>query len=100
MGEYFGYAVVSEDFNNDNFTDIAIAAPFHRHGASFENGVVYMYRNIDGNSFDPLSSTTLRSGNEISGRFRMSISKIGDINNDGFNGITISLFGFVLIKVI
>lgn len=86
MGEYFGYALVSEDFNDDRFTDIAIAAPFHsRGGASFENGAVHVYRNIDGKSFELHS--TLRSEYELNGRFGTTISRIGDINSDGFNGI-------------
>lgn len=86
MGEYFGYALVSDDFNDDRYTDIAIAAPFHsRGGASFENGAVHVYRNIDGKSFELHS--TLRSDYELNGRFGTTISRIGDINSDGFNGI-------------
>lgn len=86
MGEYFGYALICEDFNADGFTDIAIAAPLHsRGGASFENGAVHIYRNIDG-KFSELH-TTLRSEYELNGRFGTTISRIGDINRDGFNGI-------------
>lgn len=29
MGEYFGYSLVTEDFNGDGRIDIAIGAPFH-----------------------------------------------------------------------
>lgn len=90
MGEYFGYALVAEDFDNDGFTDLAIAAPFHSKGGdSFENGAVYIYQNIEGTSFSQQS--TLRSDYELNGRFGITISKIGDINNDGFNGILISI---------
>lgn len=85
MGEYFGYAVVCEDFNNDGFTDIAVSAPFNsRGGSSFETGAVYVHRNIDGNQFQ--LNSTLRSDYGLNGRFGMAISRIGDINSDDFNG--------------
>lgn len=69
----------------DAFTDIAIGAPFHSRGeANFDSGAVYVYRNIDGNSFELHSK--LRPDYEGNGRFGMAISRIGDINGDGFKG--------------
>lgn len=29
MGEYFGYSLITEDFNGDGHMDIAVGAPFH-----------------------------------------------------------------------
>lgn len=92
MGEYFGYALVSEDFNGDKFCDIAIAAPFNAKKDSYENGAVYIYENLGESATGKWSAgfsikTILRSDVESAGgRFGLAISKIGDINQDGYNG--------------
>lgn len=85
FGEYFGYALVTDDFDNDGFTDIAISAPFHSRTGLYENGAVYIYRN-GGSPSDFVLHATLRSEYELNGRFGTTMSKIGDINQDGFNG--------------
>lgn len=45
MGEYFGYTVLSEDFNNDGFPDLAVSAPFYSQNGENENGAVYIFIN-------------------------------------------------------
>lgn len=45
MGEYFGYAVLSEDFNNDGLPDLAISAPFFSKNGENEHGAVYIFIN-------------------------------------------------------
>lgn len=55
FGDYFGYAILAEDFNNDGNIDIAVSAPMHEHGpsnTSHDRGAVYVYRN-DGNVRKP-----------------------------------------------
>lgn len=97
MGEYFGYALVSEDFNDDKFYDIAIAAPFNAKKDNYENGAVYIYQNMGETASGKWSAgfslkSILRSEIETGGgRFGLAISKIGDINQDGFNGKTIAI---------
>lgn len=92
MGEYFGYALVSEDFNADGFCDIAIAAPFNAKEGSYENGAVYIYENLGETATGRWSAgfalkIVLKSEVETGGgKFGMAISKIGDINQDGYNG--------------
>lgn len=95
MGEYFGYALVAEDFNGDTFMDLAIAAPFHKKGSDrYDNGVVYIYQNLEGKSFELYA--ILGSDYELNGgRFGTTISKIGDINEDGFNGKMIETIKFL-----
>lgn len=48
MGEYFGYTILTEDFNNDGFPDLAVSAPFYSKNNVSENGAVYIFIN-DGN---------------------------------------------------
>jgi FG-GAP repeat len=45
IGEYFGYTLLTEDFDGDGFPDLAISAPFHSKDREEENGVVYIYKN-------------------------------------------------------
>lgn len=84
-GEYFGYALITDDFNNDGLTDIAISAPLNSKNGSHENGVVYIYRN-KGSAWNFAFEKTLESDYDLDGRFGSSLAKIGDINRDGYNG--------------
>uniref|UniRef100_A0A336LTI8 CSON000090 protein n=1 Tax=Culicoides sonorensis TaxID=179676 RepID=A0A336LTI8_CULSO len=87
MGEYFGYSILVEDFNNDKLPDIAIGAPLFTKTGFEENGAVYVYLNKDHWSFELQGEIT--SQYELSGRFGSSLGKIGDINLDGFNDIAV-----------
>ena len=46
MGEYFGYALLTEDFNGDNLPDVAVSAPFYSKTGDNENGAVYIFLNL------------------------------------------------------
>lgn len=51
MGDYFGYAILAENFNNDGYVDLAISAPMHKNEnekKSYDRGAVYVFLN-DGN---------------------------------------------------
>lgn len=85
FGEYFGYSLLAEDFDSDGFTDIAIGAPYNSKAGTYENGAVYIYKN-KGTSSNFALHAVLRSDYEFSGRFGITLSKVGDINQDGFNG--------------
>lgn len=86
LGEYFGYSLLTEDFNNDGFTDIAIGAPYNSVMGTHENGAVYIYKNDGSSSSNFGLHTVLRTDYELGGRFGTTISKVGDLNQDGFNG--------------
>lgn len=45
IGEYFGYALLVEDFNNDGLPDLAVSAPMHSVNKEYDNGAVYIYLN-------------------------------------------------------
>lgn len=91
MGEYFGYALAADDFNGDGFYDLAVCAPFYSKENSYENGAVYIYQNLGESTPGKWSSnfvlqSVLLSEYESGGRFGSSISRLGDINQDGYKG--------------
>ncbi len=92
MGEYFGYSLAADDFNGDGFYDLAICAPFHSKENSYENGAVYIYQNLGESrpgkwsSNFVLQSVLLSNYERGGGRFGSSISRLGDINLDGYKG--------------
>ena len=45
FGEYFGYTLVSEDFNADGFPDLIVTAPLYSKNGLHENGAAYVYIN-------------------------------------------------------
>lgn len=87
MGEYFGYTLLTEDFDNDGLPDLAIGAPMHSKNKYNDNGVVYIFINKGNLHFE--LQKKLSSDIEQSGRFGTSIAKIGDIDLDGYNDIAI-----------
>lgn len=87
QGEYFGYALLTEDFNGDGLPDLAISAPMHSWNSDYENGVVYVYMNEGKLSFQLQQILTTKY--EYGGRFGISMAKIGDVNMDGYSDIAI-----------
>lgn len=45
FGEYFGYTLLTEDFNSDGLPDIAVSGPFYSANKDYENGAVYIFIN-------------------------------------------------------
>uniref|UniRef100_A0A182SV92 Integrin alpha second immunoglobulin-like domain-containing protein n=1 Tax=Anopheles maculatus TaxID=74869 RepID=A0A182SV92_9DIPT len=87
FGEYFGYALLTEDFNSDGLPDLAISAPMHSRAMEHDNGAVYVMLNAGELKFD--LQCKLMSTYELGGRFGTSLGKIGDLNRDGYGDIAI-----------
>ncbi|XP_055325805.1 integrin alpha-PS3-like, partial [Sitodiplosis mosellana] len=88
LGEYFGYSVLVEDFDNDGLMDIAIGAPYRSSGA------VYIYKNrktIDSLNFKlHCILHTTEKGYYRDKMFGAALMKVGDINQDGYNDLIVS----------
>lgn len=86
MGEYFGYALVAQDFNGDDTDELVVAAPLNAQDDSYDNGKVYVYGSR-GKRLE-LVQVLVATGNggHHAVRFGTSLASIGDLNGDGYNG--------------
>lgn len=99
MGEYFGYALVAEDFNGDGTDELVVAAPLNAMDDSFDNGKVYVYGSR-GNGLE-IIATLLATGNVgHAARFGTAVAKIGDLNGDGYNGKVLLSILFLLSAIV
>lgn len=73
---YFGHDIEMADFNNDNYTDVAITAL----GYNSLQGRVYIY--YGGLDFDTIADKIFDGDKGTTGRFGREIA-VADINNDG-----------------
>ncbi|XP_055844968.1 integrin alpha-PS3 [Episyrphus balteatus] len=87
FGEYFGYAVLAEDFNGDGLTDLIVTAPQYSSDGYVEQGAMYVFINKGRFVFE--LQKLIKSPVEGRGRFGSTISKLGDLNHDGFNDIAV-----------
>ncbi|WP_193323708.1 MBG domain-containing protein [Marinifilum sp. N1E240] len=82
-GDRYG-TIISEagDINNDEYADILIGA----YGYSSNTGRVYVYHGGESMSTTP---DLILTGETEGGNFGISISEIGDANNDGFDDFVV-----------
>ena len=94
LGDEFGFALASGDFNNDGFADLAIGAPFEDVGSVFDAGAI----NVLYGSAADLSVTGdqvfFQGGGGIAGvaessDFFGAALAAGDFNNDGADDLAI-----------
>ncbi|XP_011178712.1 integrin alpha-PS3 isoform X2 [Zeugodacus cucurbitae] len=86
FGEYFGYSLVTEDLNGDGLTDVVISAPQHTAAGYFDDGAIYVFLNKGNFNFERKLIVSPVQGKA---RFGTTISRLGDINHDGFNDIAV-----------
>ncbi|XP_033156513.1 integrin alpha-PS5 [Drosophila mauritiana] len=86
LGEYFGYSVVTEDLNGDGLTDVVVSAPLNALGNYHDVGAIYVFINKGLLNFEKkIIRLPLSSG----ARFGSSLSRLGDINQDGYNDLAV-----------
>ncbi|XP_016941080.4 integrin alpha-PS3 isoform X1 [Drosophila suzukii] len=86
FGEYFGYSVLAEDLNGDGKTDVIISAPQHALEDSHDNGAIYVFIN---KGFFNFERQIISSPVETMARFGTTLSRLGDINHDGYNDVAV-----------
>ncbi|XP_075168393.1 integrin alpha-PS3-like isoform X2 [Haematobia irritans] len=86
FGEYFGYAVLAEDINGDNLTDVIVSAPQYTISGSYDDGAIYVFINQGRFNFERKLMPSPIHGKA---RFGTTLTKLGDINYDGFNDIAV-----------
>lgn len=70
-----------------SWNDLIVGAPFYFDRMKDEGGAVYIFMNENG-SFQKTASMVLKGPTESG--FGFAVAAIGDINQDGFQGLTLS----------
>ncbi|MCB5277537.1 MAG: FG-GAP-like repeat-containing protein, partial [Candidatus Cloacimonetes bacterium] len=89
-GSFYGYSMVSLDFNHDGHDDLAVCsfAYGYNHGISPARGKIYIYYGGAGfNSATPASVTIEGTYANSEGRRIWGIYRVGDISGDGFDDL-------------
>ncbi|XP_066498563.1 integrin alpha-3 isoform X2 [Hoplias malabaricus] len=81
IGSYFGNSIALVDLNNDGWKELVVGAPFYFDRRREEGGAVYVFLNENGNFRD---SVVVRIVGPRRSGLGMSVSAVGDLNQDGF----------------
>ncbi|ROT83339.1 hypothetical protein C7M84_023482 [Penaeus vannamei] len=88
LGAYFGYCLGVVDFNNDGLDDIIVGSPmytdYNDREMKYEVGRVHVLLQNNQHRFRRIVTYT---GEVSKGRFGLSVTALGDINKDGFQGL-------------
>lgn len=87
LASSFGYSVATTDLNKDGWTDLIVGAPNFFDRKAEIGGAVYVYLNPFGHWDD--QARPIRLNGTYDSMFGMTVSNIGDIDQDGYGDIAV-----------
>ncbi|XP_047204233.1 integrin alpha-7 isoform X4 [Girardinichthys multiradiatus] len=87
LASSFGYSVATMDLNNDGWTDVIVGAPNFFDRKAEIGGAVYVYLNPFGHWDD--QARPIRLNGTYDSMFGMTVSNIGDLDQDGYGDIAV-----------
>ncbi|XP_041837357.1 integrin alpha-7 isoform X2 [Melanotaenia boesemani] len=87
LASSFGYSVATTDLNNDGWTDLVVGAPNFFDRKAEIGGAVYVYLNPFGHWDD--QARPIRLNGTYDSMFGMTVSSIGDLDQDGYGDIAV-----------
>lgn len=81
----FGYELTNADVNGDGFPDLIVGAPFFF--SEEEGGAVYVYTNNKDHCLNCMKPLRLTGKRES--RFGFAMTKLGDLNSDGYEDVAV-----------
>uniref|UniRef100_A0A672YE71 Integrin subunit alpha 7 n=1 Tax=Sphaeramia orbicularis TaxID=375764 RepID=A0A672YE71_9TELE len=87
LASSFGYSVATTDLNKDGWTDLIVGAPNFFDRKAEIGGAVYVYLNPFGHWDD--QARPIRLNGTYDSMFGMTVSNIGDVDQDGYGDIAV-----------
>ncbi|XP_071350228.1 integrin alpha-7 isoform X2 [Trachinotus anak] len=87
LASSFGYSVATADLNRDGWTDVIVGAPNFFDRKAEIGGAVYVYLNPFGHWDD--QARPIRLNGTYDSMFGMTVSSIGDVDQDGYGDIAV-----------
>uniref|UniRef100_A0A8C5B2X3 Integrin alpha-2 domain-containing protein n=1 Tax=Gadus morhua TaxID=8049 RepID=A0A8C5B2X3_GADMO len=87
LASSFGYSVATTDLNRDGWTDLIVGAPNFFDRKAEIGGAVYVYLNPFGHWDD--QARPIRLNGTYDSMFGMTVSSIGDLDQDGYGDIAV-----------
>ncbi|XP_056130002.1 integrin alpha-7 [Lampris incognitus] len=87
LASSFGYSVATADLNRDGWTDLIVGAPNFFDRKAEIGGAVYVYLNPFGHWDD--QARPIRLNGTYDSMFGMTVSSIGDLDQDGYGDIAV-----------
>lgn len=80
-----------------SWNDLIVGAPFYFDRMNDKGGAVYVFMNENG--FFQKTATVVLKGPSLRSAFGLAVAAIGDINQDGFQGMTLNLHVMIVQRV-